>query len=110
RISRYNDVAAEVRDAFHFARQVNRLLPIGNCFGGLVADAADLEQLGSGGTKDGGSIAEMFEQLTHTNRTNMFDQVQRHEGFARLHRKREAWHELAASSSLLKQKICVGAF
>jgi hypothetical protein len=44
-----------------------------------------LQQLRFGCVEDGGRIAEVFEQLPHPDRADVLDQIQRHQGFPRLH-------------------------
>ena len=85
-----HDAAAGIRDAFELGAQVDGLLPVGDGLSGVFADAADLEQLGSGRPQDGRRVAEMFEQLPHADRADVLDQIQRHQGFVGLHARRIA--------------------
>ena len=78
-------MTAEIRDAFQLAREVNGFFPIGNGFGHFLADVADAEQFGFGGGEDFGRVAEMFEQEPRAHRPDVFDHVQRDEGFAGIH-------------------------
>ena len=75
-------MAAEIRDAFQFAREVNGFFPSGNRLGGFLADVADAEQFGFGGGEDFWCVAEMFEQEPRAHRPNAFNQVERNECFA----------------------------
>ena len=84
-IRRNQDVAAEIRYAFQFAREVNGFLPTGNRPGGFVADVADAEQFGFGGGEDSWRVAEMFEQEPRTHRPDVFNHVQSDERFAGIH-------------------------
>ena len=79
------DPAAEISDAFEFAIEVNRLLPVRDCLRGFFADAVHAKQLLPGGLEDGRCFAEALEQLPDTNRTNVLDQVEGHECFPAVH-------------------------
>ena len=78
-------LAAEILDALQLGGQVDGLLPAGDGLGGVLADAAHLQQLLPGGAQDGGRVAEMLEQLPHAHRADVLDQVQRHQGFPGIH-------------------------
>ena len=90
-----HDAAAGIRDAFEFGAQVDGLFPGGDGLRRVVANAADLEQLRAGRPQDGRRVAEMFEQLPHADRADVLDQIQRHQGFVRLHAGRIAGSSMA---------------
>src|SRR5260370_41051791 len=79
------DPAAEISDAFEFAIEVHRLLPVRDCLRGFFADAVDAKQLLPGGLEDGRCFAEALAQLQDTNGTNVLDQVEGHECFTPVH-------------------------
>jgi hypothetical protein len=80
-----HDAAAGIRDALELGTEAGSRFPTGDSLSRVLADAPDLEQLGFGGSQDGGRIAEVFEQLPHANRADVLDQIQRHQGFMGLH-------------------------
>ncbi len=80
-----DDVAAVFADALEFAREVHGGFPAGDAFGGVLANAANLEELRLGGAEDGGGVAEVFEQLAYAHRADALDHVERDKGFAGIH-------------------------
>jgi hypothetical protein len=57
------DAAAELVDAAEFAGQVDGGFPGGDGFGGVLADAVDMEQLLARGAEDGRGVTEMVEEM-----------------------------------------------
>jgi hypothetical protein len=72
-------------DALQFAVQVDCLLPPGDRVGGILANPAHLQELLPGRAEDGRGVTEMVQQLAHTHRADVLDQVQGDQRFPGIH-------------------------